>query len=101
MRSIMQIGTVVLAGIMNTYILAMGGAWVWMALFGILFPAVGLYDWVVARKREPPEQVNRIIAYLLAGQIAIFALASRPTWSNSQAERCGPVDAEGADADQP
>jgi hypothetical protein len=95
MRSIMQAGTVILAGAANTYILATSGAWIWMTLFGILLPIVGLVDWLFTRKREAPMAADRIINYLLAGQIAIFALASRPFWSEARTDRPVPETVRG------
>jgi hypothetical protein len=81
-RILLQVATVILLGVMNSYFLAMTDAWLWMALFGVLFPIIGLVDWALVRRRELPNIADRLLGYLLAGQVAVFALAGQPYWSS-------------------
>jgi hypothetical protein len=95
MRIALQVGGVVFAGAVSAYALALANAWVFMVLFGILYPLAGLGDWALTRRRKSPEVADRTLGYLLAGQIAIFALASRPYWSEAQTDRPVPETVRG------
>lgn len=89
-RTVLQLVAIVLLASMNSYFLAIAGAWLWMALLGVLFPVIGLVDWALVRKRESPKLADRLLGYLLAGLAAILALAGRPYLSETQPD---PVEA--------
>lgn len=80
-RSSIQVIAVIIGGAATALLLASMGTltgWIAAALFGLVYPGVGLYQWSSLRKRGPELEraAAGLLALLIAGQIGIIGLGA-------------------------